>query len=62
MKGAAKCDEHCELQDSANQLKPECTLRFWEIPESLSAPMQCFCVFAQAILSCALIDGAFESS
>ena len=62
MKGAAKCDEHCELQDSANQLKPECTLRFWEIPESLSAPMQLVCVIAYVILSCALFAGAFDAS
>ena len=37
MKGAAKCDKHCELQDSVNQLKVERILLFRVIPESLLA-------------------------
>ena len=37
MKGAAKCDKHCELQNSVNQWKPERTLRFRDTPESLPA-------------------------
>ena len=37
MKGAAKCDKHCELQNSVNQQNPERTLRFRDIPESMSA-------------------------
>ena len=37
MKGAAKCDKHCELQNSVNQWRPERTLRFRDIPESLPA-------------------------
>ena len=37
MKGAAKCDKHFELQNSANQLRLERTLRFRDIPESISA-------------------------
>ena len=37
MKGAAKCDKHCELQDSVNRQKPERILCFWDIPESMPA-------------------------
>ena len=35
MKGAAKCDKHCELQDSVNQQKVERILLFRVIPESM---------------------------
>ena len=35
MKGAAKCDNHCELQNSVNQLGFEGILRFWDIPKSM---------------------------
>ena len=35
MKGAAKCDNHCELQNSVNQLGFERILRFRDIPESM---------------------------
>lgn len=37
MKGAAKCDKHCELQISVSQQKPERILRFRDIPESMPA-------------------------
>ena len=37
MKGAAKCDKHCELQNSVNQQNPERILCFRDIPESMSA-------------------------
>jgi hypothetical protein len=37
MKGAAKCDKHCELQNSVNQWRPERTLRFRDTPESMPA-------------------------
>jgi hypothetical protein len=37
MKGAAKCDKHCELQNSVNQQELERTLRFRDIPESMPA-------------------------
>ena len=37
MKGAAKCDKHCELQDSVNQQKVERILLFRVIPESMFA-------------------------
>ena len=35
MKGAAKCDEHCKLQNSANQQNFERILRFRDMPESM---------------------------
>ena len=37
MKGAAKCDKHCELQNSVNQQKPERILCFRDTPESMPA-------------------------
>ena len=37
MKGAAKCDKHCELQNSVNQQGFERILRFRDIPESMPA-------------------------
>jgi hypothetical protein len=37
MKGAAKCDKHCELQNSVNQQVLERILRFRDIPESMPA-------------------------
>ena len=37
MKGAAKCDKHCELQNSVNRQGFERILRFWDIPESMPA-------------------------
>ena len=37
MKGAAKCDEQCELQDSVNPQKVERILLFWVTPESVFA-------------------------
>ena len=37
MKGAAKCDKLCGLQDSVNQQKVERTLLFRVIPESMFA-------------------------
>ena len=37
MKGAAKCDKHCELQNSENQQRFERILRFRDIPESMPA-------------------------
>ena len=35
MKGAAKCDKHCDLQNSVNQQGFERILRFRDIPESI---------------------------
>ena len=37
MKGAAKCDKQCELQNSVNQQGFERILCFWDIPESMPA-------------------------
>ena len=37
MKGAAKCDKHCKLQNSANQQDFERILRFRDMPESMPA-------------------------
>ena len=37
MKGAAKCDKHCELQNSVNRQKLERILCFWVIPGSMPA-------------------------
>ena len=37
MKDAAKCDKHCELQNSVNQQNFERILHFRDIPESMSA-------------------------
>ena len=36
MKGAAKCDNLCELQNSVNQPSFECVLCFGDIPECMS--------------------------
>ena len=43
MKDAAKCDKHCELQNSANQLKSERTmlqggLPLWQVSFSVFLP------------------------
>ena len=37
MKGAAKCDKHCDLQNSVNQQELERILRFRDTPESMPA-------------------------
>ena len=37
MKGAAKCDNRCELQNYVNQWPLERALRSWDMPESMSA-------------------------
>ena len=43
MKGAAKCDTHCELQDSVNQQKVERILLFRVILESMFASVDFVC-------------------
>ena len=35
MKGAAKCDKHCELQDSGNEWKVESVLLFRVIRDNM---------------------------
>ena len=42
MKGAAKCDKHCELQNSVNRQEPERILCFRDIPDSMPASV---CMF-----------------
>ena len=37
MKGAAKCDKHCELQNSVSRQGLEHMLCFWDIPKSMPA-------------------------
>ena len=44
MKGAAKCDNRCELQDSLNQWPLERALRSWDMPESMSASVLLFSI------------------
>ena len=39
MKGAAKCDKHCELQISVNKQGFERKLRFRDTPESMPASL-----------------------
>ena len=43
MKGAAKCDKHCELQNSVNRQELERILCFWDIPESMPASVSMLC-------------------
>ena len=43
MKGAVKCDEHCELQNSVNQLGFEHVICFWDIPESVPVAVHMAC-------------------
>ena len=43
MKGAVKCDEHCELQNSVNQLGFEHVICFWDIPESVPVAVRMAC-------------------
>ncbi len=49
MKGAAKCDTHCELQNSVNRQKPERILCFWDIPESMPASVSMLCCSSSAV-------------
>ena len=46
MKGAAKCDKHCDLQNSVNQQGFERILRFRDIPESMPASVSIFVLFS----------------
>ena len=48
MKGAAKCDKHCELQDSVNQQKVERILLFRVFPESICL-LQCLLFFLRGV-------------
>lgn len=35
IKGTARCDKHCDLQNSVNHWNLECVLCSWDIPESM---------------------------
>ena len=55
MKGAAKCDKHCELQNSVSRQILEHILCFWDIPKSMPASVSLCVVSAPAsshIISC----------
>ena len=53
MKGAAKCDNRCDLQNSVNQWPLERALRSWDMPESMSAS-----VFLLSFSAAPLLSGA----
>ena len=48
MKGAAKCDKHCELQNSVSRQRLEHVLCFWDIPKSMPASVSLCVVSAPA--------------
>ena len=52
MKGAAKCDKHCELQNSVNQQGFERILRFRDIPESMPASVSTSYYASGTLLAC----------
>ena len=56
MKGAAKCDEHCELQNSVNQQVFERARRFWDIPGRMPASVSIgnFPVWAMCLRRCCM--------
>ena len=56
MKGAAKCDNHCELQNSVNQLGLERILRFRDIPESMLTSVTSISSFS---MMCAAASGVY---
>ena len=65
MKGAAKCDKHCELQNSVNQSGFERILCFWDIPESVPASVFMFELIPSAcrwwcVLVCGCVLGCAE--
>ena len=51
MKGAAKCDKHCELQNSVNRQELERILCFRDIPDSMPASV---CMFVCSSGCCSL--------
>ena len=60
MKGAAKCDKHCELQNSVNQQVLERILRFRDIPESMPASVSILIIPASdlfGMLVCVCVPG-----
>mmetsp|Transcript_30015 Transcript_30015/g.56297 ORF Transcript_30015/g.56297 Transcript_30015/m.56297 type:complete len:149 (+) Transcript_30015:2151-2597(+) len=68
MKGAAKCDNRCELQNSVNQWPLERALRSWDMPESMSASVLivptfscCFSIWWQRCCLLLLISSGMPS-
>ena len=57
MKGAAKCDKHCELQNSVNRQELERILCFRDIPESMPASVSMLCYSS----SFAIVPAALSS-
>jgi hypothetical protein len=57
MKGAAKCDKHCELQNSVNRQELERILCFRDIPESMPASVSMLCYSS----SLAIVPAALSS-
>lgn len=51
MKSAAKCDKHCELQNSVNQQNFERDLRCWANPDSMPASVSWLCFLLQVCAS-----------
>ena len=52
MKGAAKCDKHCELQNSVNQQIFERILRCQDIPDSMPASVSVYISYPSLCLGC----------
>jgi hypothetical protein len=56
MKGAAKCDKHCELQNSVNRQGLERILCFWDIPESMPASVSMLCCSSSTAICSAAVS------
>ena len=52
MKGAAKCDKHCDLQNSVNQQGLERILRFRDTPESMPASVSTSVSCCRRVVPC----------
>ena len=50
MKGAAKCDKHCELQNSVSRQGLEHILCFWDIPKSTLASVSILHCFSSCFI------------
>ena len=57
MKGAAKCDKHCDLQNSVNQQGFERILCFRDIPESMPASVSILLIPATPSIPVVLLLG-----
>ena len=54
MKAAAKCDKHCELDDSVDHQKFEILLLFRVVLEIMFSECHCLCV---GVLVCGCVGG-----